>query len=208
MSTFRVFLAIFVTIQFLSFSLKQSWDNRLLHHFSAVSALQAGLGWRQQLLNRLDKPFHRAAVRLGPLPALRSEKRGWWGNSEGDIHKSAYPLEQVSIEYWRTAILEENSNKRRTVEYKTFILLDIQSINKLLRCLHTDAYLKEARLPRDRLWDTNWDSIEMKLHDRIGLSRLPTTIGRNSSLVVNNITSQPISRLGFSWSKLLTLLID
>ena len=41
---------------------------------------------------------------------------GLWCNSEGDMHISAYILEPVSLECWRTAILEGISGKRRTVE--------------------------------------------------------------------------------------------
>lgn len=47
-----------------------------------------------------------------------TEDRLWglWCNSEGDMHISAYIFEPVSMEYWRTAIFEGISGKRRTVE--------------------------------------------------------------------------------------------
>lgn len=41
---------------------------------------------------------------------------GLWCNSEGDIHISAYSLDPLMMECWRTAILEGISGKRRTVE--------------------------------------------------------------------------------------------
>lgn len=41
---------------------------------------------------------------------------GLWCNSDGDMHISAYSLEPDSVHYWRTAILEGISNKRRTVD--------------------------------------------------------------------------------------------
>jgi Nucleoporin Nup120/160 len=41
---------------------------------------------------------------------------GLWCNSEGDMHISAYSLEPVSMDCWRTAILEGISGKQRTIE--------------------------------------------------------------------------------------------
>ncbi|CRL04413.1 CLUMA_CG017499, isoform A [Clunio marinus] len=47
-----------------------------------------------------------------------TEQRLWglWCNSEGDMHISAYSLDPEPMEYWRTAVLEGISEKRRTVE--------------------------------------------------------------------------------------------
>ena len=41
---------------------------------------------------------------------------GLWCNSEGDMHISAYSLDPISMECWRTAILEGIAGKPRNVE--------------------------------------------------------------------------------------------
>lgn len=41
---------------------------------------------------------------------------GLWCNSDGDMHISAYSMEPVSMECWRTAVLEGISIKRQSVE--------------------------------------------------------------------------------------------
>jgi nuclear pore complex protein Nup160 len=47
-----------------------------------------------------------------------TEDRLWglWCNSEGDMHISAYVFEAITLECWRTAILEGFSGKRRAIE--------------------------------------------------------------------------------------------